>query len=273
MYSDEHIAGLGKRAANLRRHVLSMIGVGLPGHLGGSFSAADVVAALYFSAMKHDPSKPDMPTRDRFILSKGHAAILQYAALAEAGYFPVDELAHAKKIGAMLQGHPDVRTPGVEVNTGSLGQGLSLGLGMALGLRLDESSSRVFVLVGDGELAEGQNWEAIMAAAAHKADNLVAIIDHNKLQAGGPISERFNMGDPGAKFAAFGWAVQECDGHNFSEILAATDRARDAKGRPTAIIAHTVKGKGCSFAEGIPSFHNVPLTREQFDQAWKELEQ
>jgi len=271
-YSKELICHLEDKSKNLRRSVVRSIGVGNAGHLGGSFSAADIVAALYFHKMRHDPTYPKMPERDRFLLSKGHAAILQYAALAEAGYFPSDELKNTKAIGSMLQGHPDViRTPGIEAGTGSLGQGLSISLGMALGLKLDMLSAKVYVLCGDGELSEGQNWEAIMAAASFKADNLVAIVDKNGLMAQGRIKERFNIGCIRSKFLSFGWETIEINGHDMKEILNALDQADSIKGKPTVIIANTVKGKGASFAENKPEFHNALLSDELYEQALVEL--
>ncbi len=222
--------------------------------------------------MKHDPKNPDMPDRDRFLLSKGHVAILQYAALAESGYFPREDLQHTKEIASYLQGHPDVlKTPCIEAGTGSLGQGLSIGLGMALGQKLDQIDRNTYVLIGDGEIAEGQIWEAAMAASAYHADNLVAIVDNNRLQANGKIEERFDSGNIAAKFLSFGWNVMEIDGHNMEEIMSALDRADDVKGVPTVIIAHTVKGKGLSFAENVVSFHNGMLTEETYRQALEEL--
>jgi transketolase len=223
--------------------------------------------------MKHDPKNPKLPDRDRFLLSTGHAAILQYAALAESGYFPVEDLLTTKKIGSYLQGHPDFRsTPGIEAGTGSLGQGLSIGLGMALGTRLDKLNSRVYVLCGDGELAEGQIWEAAMAAGYHKADNLVAIIDKNGLQAMGPVAERMDSNPLPEKWSAFGWHVIEIDGHNMREILTTLDGLDTVTGKPTVIIAHTIKGKGVSFAENVVGFHNGILTEAQYAQALRELE-
>ena len=251
--------------------IISM-GVGVAGHIGGSNSSADIVAALYFYKMKHDPKNPKWKERDRFLLSKGHVGILQYAALAESGYFPVEDLKHTKEIGSYLQGHPDVqKTPGIEAGTGSLGQGLSIGLGMALGQRLDHLDSRTYVLVGDGEIAEGQIWEAAMAASAFKADNLTAIVDRNRLQANGKTKERFDTGDIMAKFLSFGWHVIEINGHDMREILGALDEAEMVKGVPTAIIANTVKGKGVSFAENVVGYHNGILTEETYRQALQEL--
>ncbi len=274
VYEERVISRLEKKAAQLRRDVIISVGVGVAGHIGGSNSAADLVAALYFYKMKHDPGNPERKDRDRFLLSKGHVAILQYAALAESGYFPREDLRHTKEIGAHLQGHPDVKkTPGIEAGTGSLGQGLSIGLGMALGQRLDGIERKTYVLMGDGELAEGQIWEAAMAASAFGADNLVALVDRNQLQANGRVKERFDSGNIGAKFLSFGWHVMEIDGHNMREILEALDKADDLKGAPVAIIANTVKGKGVSFAENVTGYHNGMLTEETYRQALEELEE
>lgn len=271
-YSKKFITELEKKAAALRRNVIVSIGVGVAGHVGGSNSAADIVAALYFYKMKHDPKNPKREDRDRFLLSKGHVAILQYAALAESGYFPVEDLQHTKEIGSYLQGHPDVlKTPGIEARTGSLGQGQSIGLGMALGLKLDGKPQKVYVLCGDGEMAEGQIWEAAMAASAFKANNLIAIVDKNNLQANGRITERFNTNPLKEKWTGFGWNVLEIDGHNMEEIVLALDQADEEKERPTVIIAHTIKGKGLSFAENVVSYHNGMLTEETYRQALSEL--
>ncbi len=271
-YDKETVEHLNKVARTLRKDVVISVGLDVPGHIGGSNSSADIVTALYFYKMKHDPQNPDMPDRDRFLLSKGHVAILQYAALAESGYFPTEDLKHTKELGSYLQGHPDVRkTPGIEAGTGSLGQGLSIGLGMALGQKLDHIDRKTYVLLGDGEIAEGQIWEAAMAASAYHADNLVAIVDSNRLQANGRIKERFDSGNIAAKFLSFGWNVMEIDGHDMEEIMSALDRADDVKGVPTVIIAHTVKGKGLSFAENVVSYHNGMLTEETYRQALEEL--
>lgn len=271
-YDEKLIEDLKNKAQKLRRDVIISIGVGVAGHIGGSNSSADIVTALYFYKMKHDPKNPKWRERDRFLLSKGHVGILQYAALAESGYFPVEDLKHTKEIGFYLQGHPDVlKTPGVEAGTGSLGQGLSIGLGMALGQRLDKLDSRTYVLVGDGEIAEGQIWEAAMAASVYKADNLTAIVDRNRLQANGKTKDRYDTGDIIAKFLSFGWHVIEIDGHNMEEILRALDEAETVKGVPTVIVANTVKGKGVSFAENVVGYHNGMLTEETYRQALMEL--
>ena len=268
----ELLTGLSQKAKQLRRDVIYSIGVGVAGHIGGSFSSADIVSALYFYKMHHDPKNPHMPDRDRFLSSKGHVGVLQYAALAECGYFPVEDLKHTKEIGSYLQGHPDViKTPGIEAGTGSLGQGLSIGLGMALGLRLNQIPRKVYVLCGDGELAEGQIWEAAMAASAFHVDNLVAIVDQNGLQANGKVVDRFNTNPLPEKWTAFGWHVIEIDGHNMGQIVDALDAADGVKGQPTVIIAHTVKGKGLSFAENQVKFHNGTLTEETYQQALSEL--
>src|SRR5690554_3413050 len=255
----------------IRGNILETIGVGKKGHVGGSMSSADLVTALYFYKMHYDANNPDDPDRDRFIFSKGHSVLAQYAALAEAGYFPKAELKKTKTLGSILQGHPEKHTPGIEANTGSLGQGLSIGLGMALGGKLDKRSYKVYVIVGDGELAEGQIWEAVMAANNFKVDNLVAIIDSNKIQATGLIAERYDSGDIKAKFAASGWEVFEIDGHNMAEIVETLDATDHVKGKPSVLIAHTIKGKGVSFAENKASFHNAGLTEEQFKQAKEEI--
>ena len=271
-YSKELLQNLEQKAKKVRRDVIDCVGVGVAGHIGGSNSAADIVTALYFHKMKHDPKNPKMRDRDRFLLSKGHVAILQYAALAEAGYFPLEDLKTTKEIGSYLQGHPDVlKTPGIEAGTGSLGQGLSIGLGMALGLKMDKIDAHVYVLCGDGELAEGQIWEAAMAAKAFKADNLVAIVDRNRLQANGKVEERFNTNPLIPKWEGFGWNVIEIDGHDMEQILAALDAADEVKGVPTVIIANTIKGKGLSFAENVVGFHNGMLTQELYEQAVAEL--
>jgi transketolase len=262
-----------ERLANvLRLHIVEMVGVGQRGHLGGSCSAADMVAALYFAKMRHDPANPAWPERDRFLLSKGHSALVQYAALAEWGYFPKEEMKKAKTLGAMLQGHPERRTtPGIEANTGSLGQGISIACGMAAGLRIDGRKSRVYCILGDGEMAEGQVWEAAHAASFYRLDNLVGILDNNCLMATGPIVKRYNTGPYPEKWRAFGWHVLEIDGHNMAAILAALDAVDEIQGKPKMIIAHTIKRARISFAENRPEFHNGILNAEQYAQACREL--
>jgi len=266
---------LETKGNTLRRNVVYSMGVDYPGHIGGTFSSADIMAALYFHKMKHSPSDRYMKDRDRLILSKGHIAILQYAALAEAGYFPVEDLKDTKKINSILQGHPDLLKSGhlgIEAGTGSLGQGLSIGVGMALGFRLDNLPSKVYVIVGDGELAEGQIWEAAMAAKVFGLDNLVAIVDKNSKQAQGIIAERFDLDPSADKWTAFGWNAIEIDGHNMEEILSGLDAADAVKGKPTVIIANTVKGKGYDLAEAHPAgMHNAPLSQDEYDAIMAKL--
>jgi transketolase len=266
------IKNLERIARTIRLDIVQMVGVGQRGHLGGSCSIADVVTALYFSKMRHDPANPSWADRDRFLLSKGHAALVQYAALAECGYFPKDELKRVKQCGAMLQGHPDLKsTPGIEANTGSLGQGLSIACGIAAGLRLDGRTSRVYCVVGDGELAEGQIWEAAMAASAFKLDNLVAVLDRNGLQAMGKIVQRFDTNPVPEKWRAFGWHVLEIDGHDMEAILRALDEVDAIQGQPKMIIARTIKGSGIPFAENRVEFHNGQLDEAQYESACASL--
>ena len=266
-YSESEIHELKKIAATLRGDLIEMIPPGKVGHLGGSSSIMDVVAALYFKHMKVFKDPKD-PKRDRCIFSKGHSVLAQYAAFVELGYVSHDDLHKVKTLDGTLQGHPDMdHTPGIEAVTGSLGQGLSVSLGMALGLRLDGSDSRVFCVVGDGEMNEGQIWEAAMAGAAYKADNLVAIIDFNGVQATDVSDKVMPVGQVGEKWKSFGWNVIEIDGHNMIEILDALDAAKACKGKPTAIIAHTVKGKGFTFAEGKAAYHNAALTESEYKEA------
>lgn len=271
-YSESEIHELKKIAATLRGDLIEMIPPGKVGHLGGSSSIMDVVAALYFKHMKVFKNPKD-PKRDRCIFSKGHSVLAQYAAFVELGYVSHDDLHKVKTLDGTLQGHPDMdHTPGIEAVTGSLGQGLSVSLGMALGLRLDGSDSRVFCVVGDGEMDEGQIWEAAMAGAAYKADNLVAIIDFNGVQATDVSEKVMPVGQVGEKWKSFGWNVIEIDGHNMLEILNALDAAKDCKGMPTAIIAHTVKGKGFTFAEGKAAYHNAALTESEYKEAQELVE-
>jgi transketolase len=266
-YSIDDLRKIREKAIDIRADIVEMIPAGKVGHLGGSCSAADVAAALYFKHMKvfEDPKNP---MRDRCIFSKGHAVLAQYACFARLGYIDRSELAKVKTVKGILQGHPDMDlTPGIEAVTGSLGQGLSISLGMALGLSLDGSDSRVYTIVGDGELSEGQIWEAAMAASAYKADNLCAILDYNRLQATDATENVFPIHDLKDKWAAFGWHAVEIDGHNVEEILNALDEAKRTLGVPTMIIAHTIKGKGFPFAEGAVKYHNGAMTNEEHTQA------
>ncbi|MDO9557574.1 MAG: transketolase [Coriobacteriia bacterium] len=261
-------------AAQMRLDVVEMIAKAGSGHPGGSLSAADIVAALYFGVMKHDPADPSWEGRDRFVLSKGHAAPVLYAALAESGYIDREHLGTLRKLGSILQGHPDSKkVPGVEVSTGSLGQGLSISNGIALGLKLDRSASRVFCLMGDGELQEGQVWEAAMFAAHHGVDNLVAIVDHNGLQIDGACSDVMCLGDVEAKFGAFGWRTIIADGHDVEALLRAFEAAETALGGgvPVVIVCSTVKGKGVSFMEGNAGWHGKAPNADETQRAVAEL--
>lgn len=267
------IPTIERTAQRMRADIVEMIGLAGSGHPGGSLSAADIVATLYFGVMNHDPADPKMPGRDRFVLSKGHAAPVLYAALAEAGYFGREHLSTLRKLGSMLQGHPDCKkTPGVEVSTGSLGQGLSIANGIALGLRADGNvTSRVFCLLGDGELQEGQVWEAAMFAAHNKLDRVVAIVDKNNLQIDGSCADVMDLGEVGEKFRAFGWNVIGADGHDVEQLLAAFAQADTAEGAPTVIVASTVKGKGVSFMEDKAEWHGAAPSAEQCEIAAGEL--
>ena len=264
---------LKEMAKVLRRHVIIMLAKAGSGHPGGSLSAADIITALYFRVLSHDPKNPEWQDRDRFILSKGHAAPILYAALAQSGYFPVAELATLRRLNSRLQGHTDRNlTPGVEMTAGSLGMGLSFGIGVALAARIDSRSYRTYALLGDGECEEGQTWEAVLSAAHFKLDNLVAIVDRNSMQLSGWTRDIMNLEPLTQKWQAFGWHCIDIDGHDFDQILAAFEEAQKIKGVPTVIIAHTVKGKGVSFMENNVAFHGKAPTPEEADRALKELE-
>jgi transketolase len=241
---------LGAVIKDLRKRVLRMVAEAGSGHLGASLSAIDILAVLYFMRMKHDPSNPEWEGRDRLILSKGHAAPALYAVLSEAGYIPERELDSLRKLGGLLQGHPEKQIPGVDASTGSLGQGLSIAAGMALAAKIDEASHKVYVILGDGELDEGQIWEAALTAAHHRLDNLIAIVDRNQFQLSGPTEEIKTIEPVGEKWRSFGWEVAEADGNDPPSILDALDVCNLTSGKPSVIIAHTTKGKGVSFMEG-----------------------
>jgi transketolase len=269
-YSQEQINELKMKAIKVRANILEMIPPGKVGHLGGSSSIADVMAALYFSAMRVNPSNPRDPSRDRVIMSKGHAVLVQYACLVELGFFGREELAKVKTFNGMLQGHPDMdKTPGIEAVTGSLGQGLSISLGMAMGLKLDNNDAQVYTICGDGELAEGQIWEAVMAASGFCANNLTAIVDYNGVQATDTTKKIFPIENLAAKWKAFGWNVLEIDGHDMVEILNALEAAKAYKDGPTVILARTVKGKCFPFAEGKAKYHNASMTEDEYKTAWE----
>ena len=264
---------LKKQAKLVRVEILKMLTLAGSGHTGGSLSAADIVTALYFYKMRHKPDDPGWRERDRFVLSKGHAAPLLYAVLAMAGYFDISALKTLRKLGSPLQGHPCSRVlPGVEISTGSLGQGLSVSNGMAMGLKMDNIRSRVYCLLGDGEIQEGQVWEAAMTAAHYKLDNLCAIVDLNGLQIDGPVSKVKAIEPVASKWAAFGWNFIDIDGHDMKEILDALDEAETVKGKPSVILAHTIKGKGVSFFEGKVEYHGMAPTPEELEKALKEME-
>ena len=264
---------LRAKARDIRKHVVRMVGAASSGHPGGSLSAADIVTVLYFNEMNIRPDDPEWPDRDRFVLSKGHAAPVLYAALAEAGYFPAEELVTLRRIDSRLQGHPSIRsTPGVEMSTGSLGQGLSAACGMAIAAKLDGAAWRVYALLGDGELEEGQIWEAVMTAAHRRLDNLTAFVDANGLQIDGPVADIKSMERIGDRFAAFGWHVVEIDGHDIPAIMAALAEARNTQGWPTVVVARTVKGKGVSFMENQLGWHGTAPKPDQVRAALAELD-
>ena len=261
-------------AAKSRRNVLRMIQSGGSGHLGGAFSCIDIVTALYFYKMKIDPDDPGMKDRDRFLLSAGHKCMAQYGVLAEKGYFDKTVLDTYGKLNTKIPGHPDMyKLPGVEGNTGALGHGLSIATGMALGLRLAKTGSTVYTILGDGELAEGSNWEAAAAAAHHKLDNLIAFVDCNGLQISGPTKDIMNYTPVGDRFAAFHWNVTEIDGNDMEQIVDALDRLPLKNGRPTLVVAHTVKAKGLSWGEGIASYHYWKPSEEELGRAITETDE
>jgi transketolase len=263
---------LEQMAATIRCDVIEMICTAQAGHPGGSLSAADVVTALYFRVMRLDPARPDWPDRDRFILSKGHACPVWYAALAERGYFHRSHLGTLRRLNSILQGHPDMnKTPGIDMTAGSLGHGLSAGLGMALSAKLRGRDYHVWIVVGDGECQEGSVWEAAMAAPKWKLDNLTAIVDLNGLQNDDLVSKVMPVEPMPDKWRAFGWHVLEIDGHDMAAVVEALETARTVEGRPTAIVAHTVKGKGVSFMEGIAEWHGKAPCEEEAACALEEI--
>lgn len=287
-YSEELVRDLAVKAQQFRIQVLNMVYEAQSGHLGGSFSCAEIVASLYFHQMRLDPSRPDWPERDRLLFSKGHACAMLYTALAHRGFFPVDELKTFRKFDSRLQGHPDpLKTPGVEVAAGPLGHGIAIGVGMALSARMRSaekpsamsapssmaSTSRVFVLLGDGEINAGVIWEGAMAAAKFRVGNLTAILDYNGIQQTGATADVMPTEPIADKWLSFGWHVQEIHGHNITEILTALDRANEVHARPSIIIARTTKGKGVSFMEYDHRWHGMPPNEQQYQQALRELEE
>lgn len=266
------IKELDEIARKVRIHIVKSTHEAGSGHPGGSLSATDILTTLYFHFMNHDPDNPDWEGRDRFVLSKGHAAPALYGVLAESGYFEVDELMTLRKLGSRLQGHPDMnKTPGVDASTGSLGQGLSIAAGMALAAKIDREAHRVFVVCGDGEMQSGQIWEAAMFASHNKLDNLIAFLDRNNLQIDGSTNEVVSIEPIVSKWRSFGWHVIEINGHNFYEIIDALEEADEIEEEPTMIIAHTVKGKGVPFMEGSLAFHGKAANDEQLKIALEAL--
>ncbi len=272
--NDEKVRELKLKANEIRKWVIKMVYAAQSGHPGGSLSAADILAVLYFHELHVDPKNPDWPQRDRFVLSKGHASPAYYAALAMRGFFPEEELLKFRKVESFLQGHPSLMVPGVDMCTGSLGQGLSAGIGMALAGKMDSLDYRVYVLLGDGEIEEGNVWEAAMTAATRKLDNLVAIVDRNKIQLDDFTDRMVELDPLEEKWRGFGWRVISINGHDIVQIIRALNEARKTGGRPTVIIAHTVKGKGVSYMENTPVYHGKPpQSEEEYEKALKELEE
>jgi len=270
MQSD--IKTLKKKAVEIRKDILKMLMIAGSGHTGGSLSIVDILIALYYNELKHDPKNPGMKDRDRFLLSKGHACPALYAVLADRGYFPREELWRLRKLVSPLQGHAQKGIPGVEASSGSLGQGLSIANGIALAASLDHSDIRIYCLMGDGETNEGQVWEAAMTAAHYKLDNVCAVIDLNGLQIDGFCCEIKDMGSYVNKWNDFGWHVIETDGHDIAKLIEAFDKARKLKGKPTVIIAHTIKGKGVSFVENKAEWHGIAPKKEEYERACVELD-
>ena len=266
------IAELKKIANEIRIGIIEEVYAGKSGHPGGSLSCADILAVLYFNQMNINPNEPKSPSRDRFVLSKGHASPALYSTLAQRGYFDKKELLNFRGIDSILQGHPDMKhIPGVDMSTGSLGQGLSCANGMALSSKLNGDGFRVYCLVGDGEIEEGQIWEAAMSASHYKLDNLCVIVDNNNLQIDGAITDVMSSYPINLKFESFGFNVINIDGHNIEEIIEAFNRAKTVKGRPTVVIAKTIKGKGVSFMENQVGWHGKAPNEEQYNQAISEL--
>ena len=266
------IEALEKIANDMRIGIIEQVYQAQSGHPGGSLSCADILAVLYFNQMNIDPKKPNDPLRDRFVLSKGHCSPALYATLTRKGYFGEEALATFRKIDSNLQGHPDMnKVPGVDMTTGSLGQGLSAAVGMAIASKMDSAGCRIYCLLGDGEIEEGQVWEAAMAASKNKLDNLCAILDYNHLQIDGKVEDVAGLVDVQAKFESFGFKVINVDGHNIGQLIQAFSIARHQKGMPSIIIANTIKGKGVSFMENEASWHGRAPSKEQYEQAMNEL--
>lgn len=271
--SNMDMGNLRKKSLLIRRHVLKALFHAQAGHCGGALSCVELIIVLYFHHMHIDPARPDWSDRDRFILSKGHGCLAMYAALAERGYFPVNRLKTFDDIDGILQGHPDIeKTPGVDMSTGSLGQGLSVGIGMAIGAKMGNKNFHTYVLLGDGELQSGQVWEAAMAAPHFKLGNLTAIIDRNRLQLVGDTEKIMPLEPLRKKWEDFGWKVIEINGHDIEKVHEALDEANSSKDKPTIIIASTIKGKGVSFMENEVSWHSRPMSEDEFNKAIEELD-
>ena len=268
-----NIKELQKKAIQIRKDILKMLTAAGSGHTGGSLSTVDILVALYYYALKSDPKNPKWRERDLFLLSKGHACPALYAILAEKGFFPREQLWGLRKFGSQLQGHPQIGLPGIEISSGSLGQGLSIANGMALAARLDKLLTRVYCLLGDGETNEGQVWEAAMTASHYKLDSVCAIVDYNKLQIDGFCCDVKDMGAYIDKWKDFGWYTIETDGHDISKLMDAFDKAKTVKLMPTVIIAHTIKGKGVSFVENKVEWHGVSPKKDEYERAIKELDE
>ncbi len=273
MITEEKIRELKLISNEIRIWAIKMIYNAQSGHPGGSLSAADILSALYFHVLRIDPKNPTWEDRDRFVLSKGHASAAFYAALALRGFFPVEELMTFRRIGSRLQGHPTIHLPGVDMTTGSLGQGFSAAIGMAISGKIYGKDYRVYALIGDGEINEGISWEAALSAPHHKLDNLTVILDRNRYQLDGYTEEILSLENVEEKFRAFNWEVFTVDGHNIKEILLTLEKAREIKGKPTMIVARTVKGKGVSFMENTSKYHGRAPNKEEFEKAIKELEE
>ncbi len=272
MLTKEEIKKLNDIARDIRRGIVKTIGNAQVGHIGGSLSAVDILTVLYFYILRIDPYNPRWEERDRFVLSKGHGAAALYSTLAKRGYFSSKLLDTFGKINSRLQVHPDMhKVPGIEISTGALGQGFSVAIGMALGANLEHKDIRVYVLIGDGESQEGQIWEGAMSAAHYKLDNLTAILDYNRVQLLGPVSEIMEVSPLTDKWRAFGWEVIEVDGHNVPQIIESLEKTKKIKNKPSIIIAHTIKGKGVSFMEGKASWHGKAPNKEEMEKALKEL--
>ena len=267
------IKKLKSKAIQIRKDILVMLEKAGSGHTGGSLSEVEILLSLYFYKLKHDPKNPKWDERDRFILSKGHGCPALYAVLADAGYFPKEELTTLRKSGTRLQGHPQLGLPGLEASSGSLGQGLSIANGMALSLRLDKKQCRVYCLIGDGESNEGQIWEACMTSSHYGLDNVCVIMDRNRFQIDGPCCDVKNMDDMKSKWESFGWNTIEINGHDIEKLMSALDKAESLKGKPSIIIADTVKGKGVSFIENNNKFHGIAPSKDELEQGLKELDE